>query len=464
MSEPWALDVTAALDQIRHGELSPVGLVTSCLSRIDELEVLINAWEHLDGSLAVSTARATEPGPLHGIPFGIKDIFNTADMPTAMGSPLWSRFTPGNDARVVHNARRAGAVAMGKTVTAEFAVHHPGATRNPHDPDRSPGTSSSGSAAAVCAGMVPWALGSQTAGSIVRPASYVGIYGLKPSYGLVPRTGMLKTTDTLDTIGLFARSARDLPVLLDAVRVSGSDYPLIHRTVDRMATGDPAGARVAVLRDQLAVSTHSTPEANEAFGAFARHLEESGVRLVDVPPPESLDSAHDVHATLYDRSLAYYFAEEAKTPALLSDRFLEMIERGNRIERQAFTAALDAQEALRRDFAAWMEQVDIIVTLTTGGAAPAFGDEDRHDTSLIWTLVGAPSLSVPALTLPDGMPLGVQIVARRFDDRLLLAFAQRLVELGLVTDPPPVTPIGGPVPEGARPTGGLGRRPPVDYA
>src|SRR5918912_700941 len=235
-NELFRLSASEASERIKNGDFTAVELTRSCLNQIERHEANVRAWAYLNAELALDQARAIDKklaaqertGPLAGVPVGIKDIFNTKEMPTQMGSPIWRNFTPGNDARVVHYLKMADAVLIGKTVTAEFAVHAPGPTLNPHNPEYMPGTSSSGSAAAVAAYMIPLALGTQTAGSTIRPASYCGVYGFKPSFGVLPRTGMLKTTDSLDTIGLFARTIEDVEKLFDPVPVSRTDHLFIH--------------------------------------------------------------------------------------------------------------------------------------------------------------------------------------------------------------------------------------------
>jgi len=218
-----ALSATDAARVIREGVISSEQYVAACLARVRETDARIEAWAFLDPDHALAQARAADQyrlsgqaiGPLHGVPIGIKDIIDTADMPTENGSPLHAGRTPSRDAAVVTLLRAAGAVIMGKTITTEFACGASGKTRNPHDPAYSPGGSSSGSAAAVAAGMVPLALGSQTGGSTVRPASYCGVYGLKPTRGLIPRRGMSRVAQTLDTVGLFARTLDDIALLLE---------------------------------------------------------------------------------------------------------------------------------------------------------------------------------------------------------------------------------------------------------
>jgi Asp-tRNA(Asn)/Glu-tRNA(Gln) amidotransferase A subunit family amidase len=433
---PWRLDVCGAREALEAGELSAAELTASCVERIEELEPAIQAWETLEPERALAAAEEPVEGPLGGIPCGIKDIFNTTDMPTRMGSPAWQNFTPGNDARVVAYAKWAGTIVVGKTVTAEFAVHAPGKTRNPHDPRYSPGTSSSGSAAAVASGMVPWALGSQTAGSIIRPASYCGVYGYKPSYGTLPRTGMLKTTDTLDQIGYFTRSIRDLYPLLEVLRVRGSDYPLVHETLDRPKASGLGGRelRFALVTDSLDVWGSAVPEARDALADYARRLEDAGVRVEPVAVPDSFNDAHRTHGTIYDRSIAYYFDRESREGQLVSDKITSMAERGRKISLAEYTAALDRQVEIQRDFAEFIKGFDALLTLSTAAPAPLFGEDDIIDSALIWTLCGAPAISLPVFRSANGLPFGAQLVGSRFGDHELLAALRHLDAIGLSPD------------------------------
>ena len=451
--EPWELGVVEIRDAVAERDLSPRDAVESCLERIDAFEDVVGAWEHLDAERALAEADAAHPGALHGVPSGVKDIFNTRDMPTTMGSPAWATFTPGNDARVVHYARLAGSVVVGKTVTAEFAVHTPGKTRNPHDLTRSPGTSSSGSGAAVACGMVPWALGSQTAGSIVRPASYVGVYGFKPSYGSIPRTGMLKTTDTLDQIGVFTRSVGDLAPVFDVLRVHGPDYPLVHATLDRHEPVQflDRRPRIGIVTDALDVWELATDEARAALLAYAERLEAAGVDVEPAAPP-ALSDAHDIHETIYDRCIAYYFDREAREGSLVSDVILGMWERGRTITLATYRAALARQAVMQRELAAFSAGYDALLTLSTAGAAPPFGEPDIKDSALIWTLCGAPVVSLPIFRTSDGLPFGAQLLSARFRDYALLDLLAWLEERELLPSVDPVTPNAASLDLGDQPT------------
>lgn len=431
MTEPWQLDVNSCRRLLAAGSLGARELMQACLDRIASLEDRVHAWAFLDPVAALDEAGRDRAGPLSGVPFGIKDIFNTVDMPTGMGSPVWADFHAGNDARVVFYAREAGSVPLGKTVTAEFAVHTPGPTRNPHDLGRSPGTSSSGSAAAVSCGMVPWALGSQTAGSIIRPASYCGVFGYKPSYGLIPRTGMLKTSDTFDQVGFFCRSVDDLRLLLDVLRVKGSDYPLVHRTLDKEDSAAVSGSpRVGLLTTGMgAIWDESDVECRRALERYSRSIESAGFVVEEIQPPPILLEAHQTHATIYDRCIAYYFDTEAQQGTLVSDEIRSMVERGRRISLEEYTAALDQQVRIQDAFNRFLQSYDLLLTLSTSGIAPKYGDSDGVDSALIWTLCGAPSLSVPIFTSTQGMPFGAQFVAARFADYRLIELVRALDEL-----------------------------------
>ena len=439
MSEPWELGVSDARHALDQHELTPTDLLEACLARISAVESTVSAWAFLDPEIPRSHVGSLQDGPLQGIPFGVKDIFNTEDMPTGMGSPVWADFTPGNDARVVFSARRAGSLVVGKTVTAEFAVHTPGPTRNPYDQRRSPGTSSSGSAAAVACGMVPWALGSQTAGSIVRPASYCGIYGFKPSYGTIPRTGMLKTTDTLDQVGFFFRDPEDPVAVFDAIRVSGADYPLVHRSLDRAVSTGPPDC-VALVTDSLDAWSHATPEARDALTDYAKSLTEVGVTVQEVTAPPIFNDAYEIHQTIYDRCIAYYFDGEARQHHLVSPVLLEMVDRGRSISLKQYTDALDRQVEMQRAYQRFAAPFGAVLTLATSGPAPLHGDEDIRDSALVWTLCAAPVVALPLFMSSAGLPFGAQLIGTRFHDHSLLELVRRLAERGKAPILKPISP------------------------
>ncbi len=455
------LSATEAAALIQRKEFSCEDLMKDSFAQIERLDDKVHAWVYLDKELVLENCRAVDRkiaagaklpkeekvGHLAGVPVGVKDVFNTKYMPTQMGSPIWKGFTPGNDARVVHYLQMADAIVAGKTVTAEFAVHAPGPTANPHNTDYMPGTSSSGSAAAVASYMVPLSLGTQTAGSVLRPASYCGVYGFKPSFGLLPRTAVLKTTDTLDTIGGFARTIEDISVLFETIRVKGRDYPISERALNdekRQTKGKGEKWRVALV---------TGPKWDFAEGYAQKAIKEFAEKLSSVPDvevtelalPTSFASAHDIHSTIYDRTLAHYFKSEFEMHTLVSGVMYEIISRGNQLTPADYRVALDKQVTICRELdQLFVDKFDIILNLTTGGESlKGLDSVDRPDNCLIWTLCHVPALNLPVFTGPNQLPFGAQIVARRHNDRLLLNFARHLDAQGILP--------GCPMPAMARP-------------
>jgi len=344
--------------------------------------------------------------------------------------------SPGNDARVVDSLRLAGGLIPGKTVTAEFAVHTLNETLNPHNIECTPGTSSSGSAVAIALGTSQAALGSQTAGSIVRPASFCGVYGFKPSFGFIPRTGMLKTTDSLDTVGFFVRNIRDIETVFDVVRVRGYDYPISHAAInDHNRQNKPKDRpwRVALAATQT--WGYAEPYAKEALINWADKL--SGMPDIEVATqdlPDIMKTADKVHSTIYDRTLAYYFREESKRSELVSPIMSEIIERGKEITVKQYQQALKEQEVLSREMDAFYSDYDIVISLSTAGSAPKREELEKPDPALSFSMTHLSVLSVPVFLSPSGMPFGAQIVARRYNDRLLFRFVEYLLDLGLIPE------------------------------
>lgn len=438
------LTATEAIEAIRRGELSATELCEACIGRVESLEPALHAWVHFDPDLVRRQARVVDAkinagtfhGRLYGVPFGVKDVMNTADLPTWMGSPIWEGFTPGNDARVVATLRLEGGVMFGKTVTAEFAVHYPGPTVNPYSADHSPGTSSSGSAAAVAACMVPLALGTQTAGSTIRPASYCGVYGFKPSFGVIPRTGILKTLDTLDHVCFFARSLEDLELFFESARVRGANHPFIHESIDQWSSERiKTPYRVAFIRGPA--WEHAEPYAQKAILGLAEEwAADPEIRLEELELPGEFNSAHALHELIYCKTLSYYFQNEYKEHReLLSDIFREMVEAGLCVTPEAYWDGIGRQQALGRQLDAVFDTYDVILNLSTAGEAP-FGlhGRDKKDCCLIWTLCHVPATNLPVFQSPAGLPFGAQIVARRYNDLYLLFFAKALRDKGRIRE------------------------------
>ena len=422
----------------RDGELSAVELAEACLARIDTREAEICAWIHFDRDLVrrqaedldAGRAAGAPCGTLHGIPVGVKDIFDTADLPTENGTALLAGRRPDRDAMAVRLLREAGAVIMGKTVTTELAMGASGKTRNPHNPAHTPGGSSSGSAAAVADFMVPLALGTQTAGSVIRPAAYCGVVGYKPSYGSISRQGVLADSPFFDTIGVFARSVEDAALIGDVMTRYDPADPAMRLAaapnLQATAMADPpVEPRFAFVKTAAWDQAEAT--TREAFEAFAGRL---GDRCAEITLPDSFDAAWELHRIIVDVDLAKNFARLYEAgPDGLSERLRVRIERGRDIRALDYNRALEA----RPDFNAHLDGIfaryDAIITPATAGEAPA-GLESTGDPvfNALWTYCGLPAVSLPLLAGPNGLPLGVQLVGRRGDDARLLRTARWLTE------------------------------------
>jgi Asp-tRNA(Asn)/Glu-tRNA(Gln) amidotransferase A subunit family amidase len=432
--------------RFENGSLDPVAVAEECIDRVNRFDPEFHAWVCFNPDALIcearkvreSLARKTPLRALESIPVGVKDVFNTADFPTQMGSELWRGFTPGNDARVVYYLKNAGGLVAGKTVTAEFAVHALNETLNPHNVELTPGTSSSGSAVAVALGMVPVALGTQTGGSIIRPASFSGVYGFKPSFGLLPRTASLKTTDSLDTIGFFVSHPSDMRRVLEVLRIHGPNFPLSYRALkDHDRQNKPANRPWKIALAKTHTWSHASDYAKDSLLHFARKLgAQPDIDLVEAVLPTEMDRAHEVHATIYDKSLSYYFKEEFQSQDRISLIMQEMIARGEGISVEKFRAALETQNRLIGEMDDFLMNFDAVICLSTAGSAPFRNILEDPDPALMWTLTHLPSVSAPVFASPENAPFGLQIVARKYNDHLLLNFVDYLRETGLVPEHP----------------------------
>ena len=423
-------------EMLETGEISPQAIHAEVERAVSAHESNVHAWVAVDpGNLLrnrpgdVDRPYGFHVDALRGIPFGAKDIFNTKEFPTERGSLAWKGYTPGNNARVIDSLEGNGAVLVGKTATAELAVDEESATCNPHDVRFSPGTSSGGSAAACATGMVPFALASQSGASIARPASFTGVYGYKPSLGLVPRTGVLKTADTLDTVGFLTSRIDNLRPVLEAMRVRGPDYPFVHSHVDASALH--AAPRDGVWKlGVLRTPWWDTSESCVRSG-FDRSLDAianvHNVELVEMPWPALLDDVHDLHDLIYCKSLAYYFSEEYDTHQnAFSDVLAERLERGRAVTGAEYMGAVSRQDEISRAIGAELEVFDSVVTLSTSQTAPLRGAFPERDPSLIWTFVGIPAGAYPLELSPAGLPVGAQLIGCRWDDFRVISVLEML--------------------------------------
>jgi Asp-tRNA(Asn)/Glu-tRNA(Gln) amidotransferase A subunit family amidase len=428
-----------AARSIKDGLISSGQLVDACLGRVRDVDADVLAWAFLDPDHALAQARSADEfrlsgqptGPLHGVPVAVKDIIDTGDMPTENGSVLHAGRTPSRDAAVVAMLRAAGAVIMGKTVTTEFATRTPGKTRNPHNPAHTPGGSSSGSAAAVAAGMVPLALGSQTGGSTIRPASFCGVYGFKPTHGLIPRHGMFRLSRTLDHVGLFARSIEDLALLME--QLVGYD----ERDPDSRPRARIPYREVAAEEPPLPpmFAFVKTPrwdgvdaDAKEAFAELTDHL---GERVEELELSDATEDASEWHRVIMDAEMAVNLGREWNTGrARLSAPLRARIESGRDVRALDYLRAVAGIAELNESFAElFTQRYDAILTPAAAGTAPA-GLDSTGDPAFctLWTLCGMPALSVPLMQGKNGLPLGVQLVGPRHADARLLRTARWLVD------------------------------------
>ncbi|HEX9579406.1 MAG TPA: amidase [Myxococcales bacterium] len=390
------LGVAEAVARLSRREISAEELVRECLLRIEAREPAVQAWESLDAERALQQARRADPQSLlRGLPVGVKDLIDTADFPTAYGSPIYRGHRPVQDAACVQALRRAGAVILGKTVTTEFAVYAPGKTRNPRDPSRTPGGSSSGSAAALADLMVPAALGTQTAASVIRPASFCGVIGWKPSFDTIAIEGTRPIAPSLDTLGLFVRSIEDVPLLMTALGA-----PLQLRELK------PRLAFCRTAQWHLCQTPELIERAAAALGAEESHLSFAGLAEAQI----AIMGAEAAQSMREDRSR-------------ISPGLREFLEAGARVTPDQLAAAHARADMGRGEIAALFTEFDAIVTPAAAGEAPGIESTGDPAFSRIWTLLGVPSVSLPLLEGPAGLPVGLQLIGPRGEDERLLAAA-----------------------------------------
>ena len=407
---------TQAAREIAAGRLTSETLVRACLARIAEREPTVQAWAFLDPELAIEQARACDRGPrrgvLHGVPVGVKDVIDTADMPTAYNSAIYAGHRPHADAACIAAARRAGAVILGKTETTEFANNHPARTRNPHNLSHTPGGSSSGSAAAVADQMVPFAFGTQTGGSTIRPAAFCGIVGYKPTFNTINRAGLKIVAESLDTIGTHARTVEDAALL--ACATSGRPLPDFAR--------NKARPRVGLYRTPYWDKTDE-PTRN-LLANVADKLRAAGWTVVDADLPPQAVAIYDANATIMQVeeafSLGYEYDHQRE---LLSEDLRSRIARGRGTSRDLYERAIDVVLEVGAMFIDAFRSVDVLLTPSAPGEAP-FGLTSTGNSlfNKNWTTLGLPCVTIPAGIGQKALPLGVQFVGPyRGDSTVLLA-------------------------------------------
>ncbi len=421
--------------QLASGAVRAVDLVEACLARIAEVEPQVKAWAWLDGDHALEQARRLDQwrqagrplGPLHGLPVGLKDVIDTKGIPTENGTPIHAGRVPRADAWVVARLKAAGAIIMGKTVTTECAYMHPGVTTNPHNMGHSPGGSSQGSAAAVAAGMVPLAVGTQTGGSVIRPAAYCGIVGMKPSFGLIPRTGVLTQSPFLDTMGVFGRSVEDCALLAEVL--AG------HDPADPATEAVPMPRILSVAQSKVPVTPMFAlirpPGWDAADPQMTGALEELAQILGDQcfeAPFGGFDEVEAARKRINFAEMAKcYYGLERRGRDLMSDVLKAAMDEGKSVLARDYMAAMDWRDLLTAALDKIFERCDAILCPAAPGPAPLWSD--GTGTAIfngMWTLAGVPAVTLPVFTAENDLPMGVQLIGRRGDDARLMRTARWL--------------------------------------
>ena len=432
MTELHDLTAGEAARRLRDGAVSAADLLAACLERIRDLDGRLQAWETVDADGALATARASDaPGglPLGGVPFAAKDIFDVRGLPTGAGSPIYRGRTAPDDSTVVARLRAAGTIPLGKTVTTEFAFLEPPRTLNPWNPAATPGGSSSGSAVAVAARMAPFALGSQTAGSTLRPAAYNGVVGFKPTHGRVSCAGVFPLAQTLDTVGIIARAVEDVAIVLHAVAGPDPADPLsasetVEDYVAAVSERGPTPPAIGVLRDGFFIS-RASGEVGARTQDVVDRLQEAGVRIVAVELDDDIEEAIQAHAAVMATEAAAVHRDTlAERADDYSDVMREFVERGGSILGADYVDArrrgLRFRDAVERLF----DSCDVVLTPATPTAAPrSLSTTGDPSFQTPWTFAGVPAITLPTGLTEDGLPLGVQLIGGRFAESTLLGAA-----------------------------------------
>ncbi|HEX6442564.1 MAG TPA: amidase [Stellaceae bacterium] len=416
MPDPLSLSVRDAAQAIAAGRLSAEAFAIACLDRIAAREPIVGAWHYLDRDAALAAARQRDAeaprGPLHGIPIAVKDLIDTADIPTGYGSPIYEGHRPAADAACVALARAAGAVVIGKTVTTEFACFTAGKTANPHNSAYTPGGSSSGSAAAVADGMVPLAFGSQTAGSTIRPAAYCGCIGYKPSFGLIQRAGVKALADSLDTIGVMARTVDDAAYFTGVI----TERPAL-----RKVTMPAAPPRIGLYRTPM--WGEAEPSTIAALDRARAALEKAGAWIAEIVVPPEHQTLTAAQGTVMGFELVRALAHERLNhSAQLSPRLAQLLDEGMAVGADEYDAAIAETRTARACLDDFFGPCDaMLVPAAPGEAPPGLGYTGDPVFNRMWTLLGTPCLTLPAVWGDSGLPTGVQLVGRIGDDARLMA-------------------------------------------
>ena len=429
------LSAVEMVQSLKKGEITSEELVKSYIEQIKKKEKEVEAWEFFDQELVLKQAKKLDElhqsgkhGDLHGIPVGIKDIFDTEDMPTIDGTEIHKKNPSWNDCTVVSKLKQAGAIIMGKTVTAELAYYSPGKTKNPHDTTRTPGGSSSGSAAAVASHMVPLAVGSQTNGSVIRPASYCGVVGYKPTKGLISRHLVLQISRALDQVGVFANSIEDAALISEQLighDKQDPDTSLNPRPKLLAASKEKPPAEPVLAHIKLPFMNELEEDVKEGFKEIKDELKG---KVDEIELPEGFAGIPDWHKIIMESDMARSFSEEyKKSKNKLSDKIIEAIERGMKYTSVEYNNALAKIDVANAYFNQFFHDYDVILTPSACGEAPkGLKSTGNPIFCTIWTYCGMPCINLPLLQGKNGLPVGVQLVSSLFDDERLFRNASWL--------------------------------------
>ena len=448
MPQHFNLTAVEAAKQIKSRDLSPVELVESLLSQYDSLEPSLNAWVYLDREALLADAQQKEEelekgvnvGPLHGVPIGLKDIYYTAGIPTTACSKVYEEFVPEYDATTVTLLKNAGAIMMGKTVTTEFACMDPSPTKNPWNPAHTPGGSSSGSAVAVATRMCPAALGSQTVGSVLRPASYNGVVGFKPTFGRVSRYGVIPVSWSLDHVGWMARSVEDAALLMQVMAVADPNEPItVGLPADDFMAGlaSPSAPRIGLIRRFF--YDNSDEETRKHTDGIVDQLSRAGATIEEIPLPDSIDTAMEDQRTIMAvEGAAFHQPMYERQSQDYQPKLREMLRQGLATDGQTYSRALERRQQFTAEMQALAGKADVLLTPST--PTPALPDITNTGNTMFqgpWTSCGLPVITIPSGLAASGLPFGIQLASAPFSEPKLLAAARWCENvLGVELSPP----------------------------
>ena len=448
MPQHFNLTAVEAAKQIKSRDLSPVELVESLLSQYDSLEPSLNAWVYLDREALLADAQQKQEelekgvnvGPLHGVPIGLKDIYYTAGIPTTACSKVYEGFVPEYDATTVTLLKNAGAIMMGKTVTTEFACMDPSPTKNPWNPAHTPGGSSSGSAVAVATRMCPAALGSQTVGSVLRPASYNGVVGFKPTFGRVSRYGVIPVSWSLDHVGWMARSVEDAALLMQVMAVADPNEPItVGLPADDFMAGlaSPSAPRIGLIRRFF--YDNSDEETRKHTDGIVDQLSRAGATIEEIPLPDSIDTAMEDQRTIMAvEGAAFHQSMYERQSQDYQPKLREMLRQGLATDGQTYSRALERRQQFTAEMQALAGKADVLLTPST--PTPALPDITNTGNTMFqgpWTSCGLPVITIPSGLAASGLPFGIQLASAPFSEPKLLAAARWCENvLGVELSPP----------------------------